>query len=283
MSEIRLGRHARGSESAEAGCSHEARDMTTYCLVACFLLLAVGCDLSQSRQQEDEGVAVVVQAERWVPPEITEAMLLAERWGKRTIPVPDDLERNDKLVDEIEKVLLRIRNQYPAMADVVMREIDRPNSMILELDRELFIRVSDIVDKAHDPVPLHTGHKAFDRLNAELGLRAVSSLPLNGSVVFHYDRFLDIEEEVRNYEYLEGVISVEPNALLTDGSDIDMLKRDGVWYVVFLEASGDCPSGCLHREYHFFIAGHSGVDSLDPELAQGVPEFARLVAYLNQR
>lgn len=267
---------------AGAGCRHAAGSRAASCLVALFLLSAAGCTLSRLSAQEEEEVAVVVQAGRWVRPEITEAMLLAERQGGRAVSGLPGSAQNQALVDEIEQVLMRVRNRYPAMADVVMREVDRPNSLILELERELFIRVSDMAGKAHGPARLLTGNKEFDRLNAKLGLGAVSSFPLTGSVVFHYDRFLDVEQAVRSYESLDGVISAEPDVLLTDGADIDMLQHDGIWYVVFLNAWGDCPSGCLHRQHHFFIVSETGVDQMEPDVAQEVPEFARLVIYLHR-
>ena len=271
----------RPGTGARAGCRHATVSRAASCLVALFLLSAAGCTLSRLPAQEEVAV-VVVQAGRWVRPEITEAMLLAERQGRRTVSGLHGSAQNQALVDEIEQVLMRVRNRYPAMANVVMREVDRPNSLILELDRELFIRVSGMAGKAHGPVRLLTGNKEFDRLNAKLGLGAVSSFPLTGSVVFHYDRFLDVKQAARSYESLDGVVRAEPDVLLTDGPDIDMLQHDGIWYVVFLNAWGDCPSGCLHREHHFFIVSETGVDQLEPDVAQEVPEFARLVTYLHR-
>ena len=47
---------------------------------------------------------------------------------------------------------------------------------------------------------------------------------------------------------------------LGDGSDIEAAWVDGAWYLVFREAWGDCPSGCLYWALHYFIEREGEVE-----------------------
>jgi len=97
------------------------------------------------------------------------------------------------------------------------------------------------------------------------------------AVLVRFDPLRDVERAALAYARLEGVRHVEPNFALGDGSDIDAAWADGMWYLVFHEAWGDCPSGCLYSELHFFVERDGEVEHIAPERAAGVAPFVRLV------
>ena len=57
---------------------------------------------------------------------------------------------------------------------------------------------------------------------------------------------------------------------LGDGSDIEAAWVDSAWYLVFREAWGDCPSGCLYWALHYFIECEGEVERRRT-LTQGPP------------
>ena len=69
----------------------------------------------------------------------------------------------------------------------------------------------------------------------------------------------------------------EPDFALGDGSDIEADWVDGTWYLVFRQVWGDCPSGCLYSELHFFAERDGEVERIACDLAAGVAALARLV------
>jgi hypothetical protein len=76
---------------------------------------------------------------------------------------------------------------------------------------------------------------------------------------------------------MEGIEFAEPNVQVGDGSDIDMAKSEGRWYVVVRRAWGDCPAGCINEELHFFIVNGTDVEQVDRAQAMERTEFSELV------
>ena len=121
---------------------------------------------------------------------------------------------------------------------------------------------------------------ALDVLVA-LALLGALSLPAKGAqgcggeapLVAHGD----VERAALSYAGLEGITHVEPNFALGDGSDIEAAWVDGAWYLMFREAWGDCPSGCLYSALHYFIEREGEVERVARERAANIATFARLV------
>ncbi len=61
-----------------------------------------------------------------------------------------------------------------------------------------------------------------------------------------------------------------PDAQMGDGPGIQALHADGDWFLVFRDAWGDCPSGCLFSELHFFVADENRIARIDSEDAPRV-------------
>ena len=184
------------------------------------------------------------------------------------------------LIDEIERVLGIIRSTWPEMAEVNARPIWKPGTLILRLEPFLFEAVSVSLPEEGVSAPFCTGHPEFDALNAAVGLRGVEILPFEYTrvIVIRFDTREHVYSAGASYEKIEGVIYARPEAMLGGGSDIEVLRTDGKWYVVFRRAWGDCPSGCIFSELNFFVEHKGDVKRIDPERAAKIEEFTQILA-----
>ena len=248
-------------------------------VMCCALMLVSAVVPSDLKASTECQVPLVLHSDHWEPPAVSEAELLAARILQREGRLfPADEAARRGLTRDIEAVLSRIRDKYQEMAEIVARETpETPRGVILELEPDLLDAVDRVVGNASTPVPLRTGNVEFDCLNALLGLRAVDAFPFFDTVVFHFEHPIDFMESVARYSTIEGVGYVEPNALLGDGPDIGMRRSQQDWYVVFRDASGDCPSGCVYEELHFFVVKGGEVERVVPARALEMPEFSVIV------
>ena len=222
--------------------------------------------------------ALVVHLDEWKPPPVSEAEALALRilrrergWSQSAGALGDEVTR------EIAGALSAVRGNYPAAANVEAREAySGRKGLILELDREVFASLSRIVKSGSGPFALRTGNARFDAFNAQLGVRAVGVFPGFNAVVFHFDPTVDLDHVAIRYSALKEVHSVELDALLFDGPDIEVSRSKGTWYFVFRDAWGDCPSGCINVDLYFFTARDGDVKMIDPVSAENIPEFAEI-------
>lgn len=198
--------------------------------------------------------------------------------ARRVLEIPDF--SGDDLIEEIERVLGMIRFTWPEMAEVNARPIWAPGRLILSLEPSLSEAVSSNLPEEGASAPFCTGHPEFDALNVAVGLRAVEILPFEYTrvIVIGFDPREHVYSAGASYEKIEGVIYARPEPLLGDGPDIEMLWSGGKWYAVFRRAWGDCPSGCIFSELHFFIEHEGEVERIDPERAARIEEFAQILA-----
>ena len=212
----------------------------------------------------------------------TEAAILADRIMRRRSgdDLLFDVEQRGELIAEIEQILSQIRDAYPAMMEIGVRETHRPRTLLIGLKPDLFEAVAGPTNGREGSAVPRTGHAEFDTLNTLLGLQAVELFPHlpSGPVTFYFGEHLNIDAAIRAYTTIEGVEYAEPDTLLGDGSDIDAYKSRGTWYVVARKAWGDCPSGCLYQEVFFFTVEGGEVDQLDGAQAMHMAAFAELVA-----
>ena len=136
--------------------------------------------------------------------------------------------------------------------------------------------VSGQLDGERRSVTLRTGHAEFDALNAKLGLWAVRPFSSAGVAAMYFRERLNIDAARRAYLAMEGVTYVELDALLGDGSGIEATKSQGIWYVVFRKAWGDCPAGCIYEDVSFFTVDDSGVERIEPTRAKSMAGFSEL-------
>ena len=208
---------------------------------------------------------------------LTEADILADRLLQREDDrlLLDAAERRD-LAYEIAEVLSRIRDAYPAVADITVRADYAFGELLLGLEPWLFETVASLLEGQTEPVVLRTGNAEFDSLNERLGLSAVNTYPISGTVLFYFDEYLNVRAAAAAYAAIGGIEYAEPNAYVGDGSDINAVESKGRWYVVVRRAWGDCPAGCIDEDLSFFIVDDAGVKWVDPAQAMGIAEFEEL-------
>jgi len=211
----------------------------------------------------------------------TEAAILADRiLRRRSDDLLFEVKQRGELIAEIEQILSQIRDAYPAMTEIGVRETHQPRTLLIGLKPDLLEAVSKLANGRGGSAVPRTGHVEFDTLNASLGLQAVeplSRLP-GGPVIFHFGEHLNIDAAIRAYTAIEGVEYAEPDTFLGDGSDIDAYKSRGTWNFVARKAWGDCPSGCLYQELFFFTVEGGEVDQIEAAQAMNMAAFAELVA-----
>ena len=246
--------------------------------VCCSLVLA-GCTAFPLEAPGDFGAPAGLHGDSRVPPAAVEAAVLADRILRReSVDLLLDTSRRRDLVREIGRVLTRIREVYPAMAEIFVREEHKPRTLLLGLEPKLFEAVSRPSDDQSGSVTLHTGHAEFDALNSKLGLQAMKLFSSTGIVAMYFNEGVNLDAASKAYEMIGGVRYAETDAWLGDGSNIEASKSHGTWYVVVRKAWGDCPAGCMYERMSFFTVDDDGVARIEPSQAKDITEFAEITA-----
>ena len=191
--------------------------------------------------------------------------------------VPDLPDGGVGLAAELERVLGAVRVAFPETEEVTVRAPWEPGALILELEPALFEAVSSALAAPGASAPLCTAEEDSDALNAAVGLVAVQAFSFASTVVLRFDPQRDVPLTALAYASVDGVRHVEPNFILGDGPDIDARWVDGTWHLVFREASGDCASGCIFSELHFFTERDGVVERLGAEGSARLAPFARIL------
>ncbi len=182
-----------------------------------------------------------------------------------------DEQRLDLLAREIGSVLGLVRTRYPAMAEIAARQL--PAVLRLEIEGAL---LDDIAGRwagvSAGAVPA-TGHAVFEALNSRLGLRTVEFWPASAAVYLRFPDQVNPRAAVEAYAAIAGVAEARFEQRRIDGSDIAVRRANGTWHVVMRKAWGDCPSGCIHKETHFFAVGSGHVERIDGKIAREMPVF----------
>ncbi len=183
------------------------------------------------------------------------------------------------LIASLDTILARIRTAWPDMAAVTARPLWQPGRLILHLHPSLGGRVLRELGEHGALAPFCAGHAGFDALNRAVGLRAIATFSqLPDMFVLGFDSHLDVPGVAARYESLDGTITASPDAPTGDGPGIQVLRSNGEWFLVFREAWGDCPSGCLYSELHFFVAGERRVARIHHENASRMDGFLDILA-----
>lgn len=193
---------------------------------------------------------------------------------------PDVRRKPDRaaLIASLDRVLARIRTAWPDMAVVTARPLWQPGRLILHSDPSLGGRILRGLGKRGTLAPFCTGHAGFDALSRVVGLRAVATFShLPDMFVMDFDSDLDVPSVAARYESLDGMITASPDAPTGDSPGIQVSRLNGEWFLVFREAWGDCPSGCMYSEFHFFVADERRVARIHHEKAVRMEGFSDIL------
>ena len=219
--------------------------------------------------------AVALLLPAWsVPAEGGEAGILADRIlaAGCTGCLVIDRERRQGLAAEIDRVLARIRELRPDLADIRARAAFDPRALLVEAEQALLAALAQAPERK-------TGYAALDALNDELGLESVRVFSFADTAALRFAASVNVTAAARAYREVEGVKSVEADAVLGDGPDIAAARHGAAWHVAIDRAWGDCPSGCLHRETAFFTVTRDRVSEVEPARARRMPGFQRAMQY----
>lgn len=197
---------------------------------------------------------VVLPPDAWTHENVNEGTILANRLlsGDEAELVFDE-KALDMLADEIEEVLALVRIAYPETAGIVARLDHVWGRLVLTLSYDLADTVERLVKGQTEPVELRTGNEAFDRLNAELGVKAVVGIH-GDTAEFQYGRTLNLKAAAERYTEIEGVSQAGPYYLVgIDGPDVYVEREGEGWLVWMVDAWGDCPSGCINGRTTEFL------------------------------
>ena len=199
--------------------------------------------------------------------ERSDAAILADRIVRRDSgQLLLDLSARDQLHRELADALRLVRAAYPEVAGIHARERYRPSMLILGLEPPLLRRVQGMFDPAGEVATLRTGAPELDALNARLGLRGARPMGSLG-VIYCFGPELNVIVAAAAYARLNGVSYAEPDLRLGDSPDLEAARVDGDWYLVFRNAWGDCPSGCINEQFSFFAIAGGSVTRAAPEEA----------------
>ena len=108
-----------------------------------------------------------------------------------------------------------------------------------------------------------TGFDEFDRLTGKLGLTEIEILTVGKSLFLHFERNVNLRVAIDAFRGIDGVVYAEPDALIGDGPDIVATKSNDGIELKFINAWGDCPSGCIYRESFLYLVSGGNVTELE--------------------
>lgn len=206
---------------------------------------------------------------------LQDATVLADRMLRRqSTGLLLNPKRSDRLTQEIGQVLDRVRTAYPPAWEVSARMDFRPGILLVGLTPALLSAAVPAGREEGQP----TGHVEFDDLNTRLGLSDMRVFLHVGVALLEFSKHVHLEAAARAYLEIPGVRFAQPDALLGDGPDIEVVRVQETWYVIVRKAWGDCPSKCLHEELFFFTVENDVARRVEALEAMQQPAFAKLAA-----
>lgn len=116
---------------------------------------------------------------------------------------------------------------------------------------------------------LLTGNADLDSLGTKYNLMGISQVTRN-IFKLEFQQAMDMCLLGLLYDQIGDVINAGPNYICCDGPDIEAFKKNDIWHLAFLNAWGDCLSGCIYRYYYYLtIDSHLNVSLVnegDPSL-----------------
>ena len=184
---------------------------------------------------------------------------------------------------KIVEVLSRIRAEYPKTREIVATWTHVPGALLVELKPELNEKITEILNSEDFPIVLDTGYQEFDSLNSRNRLFVIEHYDRFSTVVLCFkDKRLDMHSLRHIYSMLDEVEYVELIWRVGDpGSGIGLTAESDLFFVIFRNARGDCPSGCIFEEFLYFIVDDDMVRIVDLPEALETIEFQRILKQMS--
>jgi len=90
-----------------------------------------------------------------------------------------------------------------------------------------------------------------------------------------FDGIYDIEALAEEYAEFPGVTYAEPNGIMGDGSTVCVVRESTTWHWRVDVGSGDCPAGCIHHAYTYFVTGADGSITEGGDWASDMPPITK--------
>jgi len=179
-------------------------------------------------------------------------------------------------VNAIERMLREIRSQFPVVANMRIPSQWTANTSLIVGFRPAFRAQVDRFCAAWEGYARARtealGIPAMDALTRQFGggyeiTCRNRGLSLGPYAVANFPRLLHVPSLARLYRGAAGVTSADDNRMILGGVMPVAVTREGAqWQVTFGRGSGDCPAGCIFREYHhFLVAPDSTIQYLGAE------------------
>ncbi len=97
---------------------------------------------------------------------------------------------------------------------------------------------------------LITGNAWIDMLSSRYHL-INASYKFSSFYVLKFAQPLHIKNLVKLYKQDSTIIYAESNGYIGDGNNIWLYEKDSTWLCIFSEGWGDCPAGCIERNYWY--------------------------------
>jgi hypothetical protein len=252
--------------------------------VVMFGAIAIGCDEKEiAGFEEISEVPADCRGSDNFPMFADDIAIANEILSEQTDDLTFEREERDKLAAEVHDVLGRVRESLPAA-----QTINAPRSprwqISLDFTPEATMRILDPrqlrFPQLEGTLVKTLGAGVVDALSERLGVKAMRVRTydnLSMTVELCLDDTVNAPAAAREYGALEDVASARPPGLGGDLPALDMRKRDGFWYVVVREASGDCPAGCINETLHYLRVSDSSVGTIDPAEVEHDPLFNSLL------
>ena len=167
------------------------------------------------------------------PDLLLEAQLLA-------LEVEGQLQPSAELTEQIYNDLAAIRSTYPDVAHITFRPRAVPDEIIVGITQEAAEQFRN------------GQYHALDELNELYGVIEIRThfRPSYSFLILKFNQVYNTQllSQIYTQANLEGVRYAEPNGHIGDGPTI---VAEPPFYI-FINAWGDCPSGCIYHEYWSF-------------------------------
>jgi len=188
----------------------------------------------------------------------------------------------DALSAEIDGVLALVRTGRPNLESIHARA--HTTSLVeVNLEPELMNRLVDLWNEGEVSGSFVTGAPDFDLLNAVVGLCDIYPLRSIDWVFLYLDSTVNGWVAANLYESAAGVLDSFSGSFKLDNPVVEAVKQSDTWFVVFRDAWGDCPSGCLKEELFFYAVTDGEVTEVHRADAFADPAFQQVLARLPHR